>query len=42
LQGCTIAAVARQMERSKASVVGLLFRGVRKLRELLAEREEKP
>jgi RNA polymerase sigma-70 factor (ECF subfamily) len=40
LQGCTIDAVARQMERSKASVVGLLFRGVRKLRELLAEREE--
>ena len=37
LQGLTVAVVAERMGRSRASVVGLLFRGLKKLRELLPE-----
>jgi len=40
LEGQSLAEVADHMRRSKAAVVGLLFRGLRKLRRLLAEREE--
>jgi len=36
LQGCTIAAVAEQMNRTERSVAGLVRRGLQKLRELLA------
>ncbi|TMQ30370.1 MAG: sigma-70 family RNA polymerase sigma factor [Planctomycetota bacterium] len=35
LKGCTVADVAEQMGRTKNAVVGLLFRGLRKLRQLL-------
>jgi RNA polymerase sigma-70 factor (ECF subfamily) len=35
LKGLTVAEVAEQMGRTRASVVGLLFRGLKKLRELL-------
>jgi RNA polymerase sigma-70 factor (ECF subfamily) len=35
LQGLSVAEVAGQMTRSRPAVVGLLFRGLRKLRELL-------
>ena len=41
LKGLAIADVAAQMERSRPAVVGLLFRGLRRLRELLQEREGK-
>jgi RNA polymerase sigma-70 factor (ECF subfamily) len=37
LQGCPLAEVARQLDRSKGAVAALLFRGLRKLREVLAE-----
>ena len=37
LQGYPVAEVARLLKRTKASVVGLLFRGLKKLRELLHE-----
>jgi RNA polymerase sigma-70 factor (ECF subfamily) len=37
LRGCTVAKVAEEMGRSKMAVVGLLFRGLKKLRELLDE-----
>jgi RNA polymerase sigma-70 factor (ECF subfamily) len=37
LQGCSVAVISERMERSKASVVGLLYRGLKKLRELLEE-----
>jgi RNA polymerase sigma-70 factor (ECF subfamily) len=37
IKGCRVAAVAQQMGRSKTAVVGLLFRGLRKLRQLLKE-----
>jgi RNA polymerase sigma-70 factor (ECF subfamily) len=37
LQGCAVTEVGRQMDRSKEAVAGLLFRGIRKLRELLAD-----
>jgi RNA polymerase sigma-70 factor, ECF subfamily len=37
LQGLPVAVVGERMGRSRASVVGLLFRGLKKLRELLAE-----
>ena len=40
LKGLPVAEVAEQMGRSRPAVVGLLFRGLRKLRELLREREE--
>jgi RNA polymerase sigma-70 factor (ECF subfamily) len=35
LQGYSVAAIAQELGRSKAAVVGLLYRGLRKLRELL-------
>jgi RNA polymerase sigma-70 factor (ECF subfamily) len=37
LNGLTVADVAEQMGRSRAAVVGLLFRGLKKLRQLLRE-----
>jgi RNA polymerase sigma-70 factor (ECF subfamily) len=37
LKGLTVADVAEQMGRSRAAVVGLLFRGLKKLRQLLRE-----
>jgi len=40
LQGCPVAEVGRQLGRSKESVAGLLFRGIRKLRELMADEPE--
>ncbi len=39
LEGRSVAEVADQMHKSRDAVVGLLFRGLRKLRLLLAERE---
>jgi RNA polymerase sigma-70 factor (ECF subfamily) len=40
LKGLPVAEVAAQMTRSRAAVVGLLFRGLKKLRQLLRERGE--
>jgi RNA polymerase sigma-70 factor (ECF subfamily) len=40
LKGLTVADVAEQMGRTRAAVVGLLFRGLKKLRQLLREGEE--
>ena len=40
LKGLPVAAVAEQMGRSRASVVGLLFRGLKQLREWLREQRE--
>jgi RNA polymerase sigma-70 factor (ECF subfamily) len=40
LQGLAVADVARQMGRTRPAVVGLLFRGLKKLRELLRDPEE--
>jgi RNA polymerase sigma-70 factor (ECF subfamily) len=40
LKGLTVAEVAEQMGRSRAAIVGLLFRGLKKLRQLLREAEE--
>jgi len=37
LKGLTVAEVAEEMGRTRAAVVGLLFRGLKKLRELLRE-----
>jgi RNA polymerase sigma-70 factor (ECF subfamily) len=37
LQGCSVAVISERMQRSKASVVGLLYRGLKKLRQLLEE-----
>jgi RNA polymerase sigma-70 factor (ECF subfamily) len=37
LQGCSVAAIAEQMGKSKAAVAGLVRRGLDRLRELLAE-----
>jgi RNA polymerase sigma-70 factor (ECF subfamily) len=42
LKGLSVVAVAAQMSRSRSAVVGLLFRGLRRLRELLQEREGTP
>ncbi len=39
LKGLTVAAVAERLGKTKESVVGLLFRGLKKLRGLLAEEE---
>jgi RNA polymerase sigma-70 factor, ECF subfamily len=39
LKGLALIDVAAQMKRSRAAVVGLLFRGLRRLRELLREPE---
>jgi RNA polymerase sigma-70 factor (ECF subfamily) len=38
LKGYSVADVGKQMQRSRAVVVGLLFRGLRKLRHLLQEK----
>jgi RNA polymerase sigma-70 factor (ECF subfamily) len=40
LQGLAVPAVGRQMNRSTAAVAGLLRRGLKKLRELLAEEQQ--
>ena len=40
LQGLAVAEVAEQMGRTRAAVVGLLFRGLKKLRQLLREEGE--
>lgn len=40
LQGLPVAVVADQMQRSRAAVVGLLFRSLKKLRELLSQQRE--
>ena len=40
LEDQSLAEAAQQMQRSKDAVIGLLFRGLRKLRQLLAEEEE--
>jgi RNA polymerase sigma-70 factor (ECF subfamily) len=37
LRGQTLSEVAKEMQRSKEAVAGLLFRGIKKLRQLLAE-----
>jgi RNA polymerase sigma-70 factor (ECF subfamily) len=37
IKGCTVAETAQKMRRSKTAVVGLLFRGLKKLRQLLEE-----
>ena len=37
LKGCTVAEAAEQMKRTKNAVVGLLFRGMKRLRQLLQE-----
>src|SRR5262249_28811271 len=37
LQGCSVAVISQRMQRSRASVVGLLYRGLKKLRRLLEE-----
>ncbi len=39
LKGCPVAELAEQMDRSSAAVGALLFRGLRKLRELLGDAE---
>jgi RNA polymerase sigma-70 factor (ECF subfamily) len=39
LRGQSLTEVAEQMERSKDAVIGLLFRGMKKLRHLLADAE---
>jgi RNA polymerase sigma-70 factor (ECF subfamily) len=40
LKGQSLTEVAKQMHRSKDAVIGLLFRGLKKLRRLLAEPDE--
>ena len=40
LKGLAVAEVAAQMGRTRPAVVGLLFRGLKKLRQLLREPEE--
>jgi RNA polymerase sigma-70 factor (ECF subfamily) len=40
LEGCSLAEVGRQMQRSKEAVAGLLFRGMKRLRELLPPKSE--
>lgn len=39
LQGMPLEAIARQLERSQAAVAGLVYRGLKKLHDLLEERE---
>jgi RNA polymerase sigma-70 factor (ECF subfamily) len=39
LQGCPLAEVAQHMDRSKGAVAALMFRGLKRLRELLTEVE---
>jgi RNA polymerase sigma-70 factor (ECF subfamily) len=40
LHGCSVEEVGRQMNKSKAAVIGLLFRGMKKLRLLLEEPDQ--
>lgn len=40
LKGCSVAEVAEQMQRSTAAVGALLFRGLKRLRELLGEEDQ--
>jgi RNA polymerase sigma-70 factor (ECF subfamily) len=40
LKGLPVAEVARQMGRTRAAVVGLLYRGLKQLREMLREQRE--
>ena len=40
LHGLQVAAIAQQLGRTKPAVVGLLYRGLKKLRELLHEEGE--
>jgi RNA polymerase sigma-70 factor, ECF subfamily len=42
LRGCSVARICKETGRSKASVVGLLFRGMKKLRVLLEDPDRKP
>jgi RNA polymerase sigma-70 factor (ECF subfamily) len=37
LQGCSVSAISRQLDRSEPAVAGLLRRGLKRLREVLAE-----
>jgi RNA polymerase sigma-70 factor (ECF subfamily) len=39
LHGCTLAEVAKELDRSRAAVAGLLHRGLKSLRRILEERE---
>jgi RNA polymerase sigma-70 factor (ECF subfamily) len=39
LEGCSLVEVGQQMQRSKEAVAGLLFRGLKRLRELLPPKE---
>ena len=39
LHGCTLAEVAKELDRSRAAVAGLLHRGLKSLRQILEERE---
>jgi RNA polymerase sigma-70 factor (ECF subfamily) len=39
LQGCTLAEVSARMQRSKRAVAGLLFRGLKRLRQLLGSED---
>ena len=41
LQGCSLAQVAGHLQRSESAVAGLLHRGLKKLRELMAADETK-
>lgn len=40
LKGLTVSEVAEEMERTRSAVVGLLFRGLKRLRELLAKEQD--
>jgi RNA polymerase sigma-70 factor (ECF subfamily) len=40
LKDCSVAEVAERMERTRPAVMGLLFRGIKKLRVLLAEEDD--
>jgi RNA polymerase sigma-70 factor (ECF subfamily) len=41
LQGCTLAEVGRRLGRSREAVAGLIFRGLKRLRRLLAGADER-
>jgi RNA polymerase sigma-70 factor (ECF subfamily) len=40
LEGCTVPAVAEQMDRTERSVAGLVRRGLQALRQLMADQKE--
>jgi RNA polymerase sigma-70 factor (ECF subfamily) len=42
LQGLTLAEVGQQLDKTPAAVAGLLHRGLKQLRELMAEQESRP